>query len=148
MQCFASVTKYKCHFQLLDIVLHYTYRWASDQAPPSVDLNQDVIAPSSEQMDRPITFRFTRARVTGDMPPVDVALNDSVYLLWALAPNNNLNPNDPNSIVQHDTNTRGVSEQTIRFPSAADCPAIGESPPMHLLSCVYLSVTKVSCILI
>ena len=100
------------------------FRWVgSERILPSLDPVQDLMNTTVERVDGRAMISFTRARVTSEVAPIDIALDHPVYLLWAIG--NNLNF-DPLNIAYHGTVNRGVSFQMIEFPSAAECPPIGK----------------------
>ena len=65
---------------------------------------------------------FTRARVTADSSPVDVALDKPVFFLWATGSEVDI---DSQAINFHGVN-RGASPQMILLPSAIECPFSGK----------------------
>ena len=84
----------------------------------------------AEQVNGLTTIAFTRIRVTEDSFPIDVPLNDPVYVLWAIGTDND---QTEQRINYHATN-RGLSSQLISFPSAVDCPFIGKNNCMLLMT--------------
>ena len=103
----------------------------SERIEPSTDPVQDLMNVIVERVDERGMISFTRARVTSEEPPTDIALNHSIYLLWAIGDNLSF---DPLRIAYHGPVNRGASFQRIEFPSAADCPPIGKDEAcfMHI----------------
>ena len=89
---------------------------------PVIDTYQDVTATRAEHFDGRTSIYFTRPRTGRDPPPVDIALDHPVYLLWAFGPLDTSNPLLPN---YHGFQNRGWS--MVNFPSAAECPSIGKN---------------------
>ena len=92
----------------------------TDRTEPSVDPIQDLTMTMAEHSNGRTTIAFTRPRVTSEAPFTDIALNHSIYILWASGPVNF----NPLNIVMH--SSRGSSAQRIDIPSAAECPPIGK----------------------
>ena len=82
----------------------------------------------AQEVDGVTTMYFTRARITNDGAPVDIALNNSVYFLWATGSVNNI---AAQTINYHGAgggiNNRGVFSERILLPSAEACPAVGKN---------------------
>lgn len=91
---------------------------------PTVDVNQDLSLIVAEEVNGITSISFTRNRSGTDAAPIDISLDKCVYLLWATGPQLSLDGDDANSIAYHgssDENNRGISDQTICFPQAAQC---------------------------
>ena len=96
----------------------------ANRSEPSVDPNQDVTMTRAEHIDGRTIIYFTRARITSDPSPVDIALDHPVYMLWAVGPITSFNPP---VIGMHGGTDRGSSMERVEFPSAAECPFIGKN---------------------
>ena len=97
-------------------------RWVGqNREAPFVDDNQDVMMTMAEEVNGRTTISFTRARVTHDSSPIDVALDHPVFFLWATGPVTDFSRQSIGIHIR-----RGISSQMIELPSAAKCPSRGK----------------------
>lgn len=105
-------------------------RYANARAPPSVDISQDIMNATAEEVllngSVYTIVRFIRPVSTGD--PNDLTLRGGAYVLYAWGMENNFVANDSGSIARHGGTpaNRGVSREPINFL----CPAPTAQPPV------------------
>ena len=126
---------------VLFITYVYTCRWVgTSRGFPLVDGTQDVRMTMAELNNGRTTIAFTRSRVTDEAVPIDIPLNEPVYLLWATGTTND---QDGQTINYHGA-SRGASDGRIRLPSAVECPIIGKNKsPLFV---VHISIGDYICI--
>ena len=92
-------------------------RHTTGRSAPLLDNQSDIFNVSSEFDDIRLILRFSRQMVTSDPTTNDVAINASIFWIWAVGSvSNDL------TFLQHDS--RGVSSGTITLPSPNDCSGI------------------------